>query len=90
MSEEQSNFKVLIPNQDYSIDNILTIINHLDTSIENKRVLQAQVKSFEQECKNQNPDEAKLRTILNYVYRISKEVALKLFANGLDSGMLKF
>jgi hypothetical protein len=47
-------------------------------------------KKFEQECKKSNPDQGKLKSILNYVCPIAKDVGLMLVKYGLDSEQLKF
>ena len=76
--------------QYYSIEYILTFTFQLNTSIENKSILQAQIKDFEKECKKSDPDQGKLKSILNYVRSIAKDVGLMLIKYGLDSGQLKF
>src|SRR5574341_2310076 len=76
--------------QYYTIEYILTFTFQLNTSIENKTILQAQIKDFEKECKKNNPDQGKLRSILNYVAPIAKDVALMLVKYGLDSGQFRF
>ena len=76
--------------QYYSIEYILTFTNQQNISIECKTILQAQIKDFEQECKKSNPDQGKLKAILNYVCPITKDVGLMLVKYGLDSGQLKF
>lgn len=76
--------------QYYSIEYILTFTFQLNTSIENKSILQAQIKDFELECKKSIPDQAKLKSILNYVCPIAKDVGLMLIKYGLDSGQIKF
>jgi hypothetical protein len=76
--------------QYYTIEYISTFTFQLNTSIENKAILQAQIKDFEKECKKDNPDQGKLRSILNYVGPIAKDVALMLVKYGLDSGQFRF
>jgi hypothetical protein len=77
--------------QHNSVENILTFLNsHQNISIENKTILQSHIKEFEQESKKNNPDHAKLKAILNYIYPIAKDVALMLFKNSMDNGVLKF
>jgi hypothetical protein len=76
--------------QYYSIEYILTFTFQLNTSIENKSILQAQIKDFEQECKKSSSDQGKLKSILNYVCPIARDVGLMLIKYGLDSGQLKF
>ena len=76
--------------QYYSIEYILTFTSQQNISIECKTILQAQIKNFEQECKKSNPDQGNLKSILNYVCPISKDVGLMLVKYGLDSGQLKF
>ena len=46
--------------------------------------LQPQIKDFEQECKKSNPDQGKLKAILNYVCPITKDVGLMLVKYDLD------
>ena len=76
--------------QYYSIEYILTFTSQQDISIECRTILQAQIKDFEQECKKTKPDQGKLKSILNYVCPIAKDVGLMLVKYGLDSGQLKF
>ena len=76
--------------QYYSIEYILTFTSQQNISIECKTILRAQIKNFEQECKKSNPDQVKLKSILNYVCPIAKDVGLMLVKYGLDSGQLKF
>jgi hypothetical protein len=76
--------------QYYSIEYILTFTSQQNISIESKTILQAQIKNFERECKKSNPDQGKLKSILNYVCPITKDVVLMLIKYGLDSGQLKF
>lgn len=76
--------------QYYSIEYILTFTSQQDISIECRTILQAQIKDFEQECKKTNPDQGRLKSILNYVCPIAKDVGLMLVKYGLDSGQLKF
>ena len=76
--------------QYYSIEYILTFTSQQNISIECKTILQAQIKAFEQECKKSNPVQGKLKSILNYVCPIAKDVGLMLIKYGLDSGQLRF
>ena len=76
--------------QYYSIEYILTFTSQQNISIECKTILRAQIKNFEQECKKSNPDQVKLKSILNYVCPIAKDVGLMLVKYGLDSGQLEF
>ncbi|SRR6266516_3779549 len=77
-------------NQDNSIENIMTIVTQQDISVENKTILQSQIRAFEQECKKSDPDSSRLRSILNTVCPIAKDVGLMLIKYGLDNGILKF
>jgi hypothetical protein len=76
--------------QYYSIEHILTFTSQQNITIECKTILRSQIKDFEQECKKSNSDQAKLKSILNYVCPIAKDVGLMLIKYGLDSGQLKF
>jgi hypothetical protein len=76
--------------QNYTIGNILTVVDsQQNISVENKAILQSQIKKFGEECKSSTPDQAKLKTIFNYVYPLAKDVGLMLIRYGMDSGMLK-
>jgi hypothetical protein len=48
------------------------------------------VMDFEQECNKSSPDQRKLKSILNYVCHIAKDVGLMLIKYGMGSGQLKF
>ena len=77
--------------QDNSIENIITLVNNQQNiSTEDKSKLNSQVKEFEQESKKNNPNDEKLRNILNTISPIAKEIAVKLFVHALDIGILKF
>jgi hypothetical protein len=76
--------------QYFSIENILTFVGQQNISAENRTFLESQIKDFEQECNKSSPDQRKLKSILNYVCHIAKDVGLMLIKYGLDSGQLKF
>lgn len=76
--------------QYYSIQNILTFVGQQNISAENRAILESQIKDFEQECKKSSPDQGKLKSILNYVCPISKDVGLMLIKYGLNGGQLRF
>lgn len=62
-----SNSSLITSNQSIlqydSIEYILTFTSQQNMSIENKTILQAQIKYFEQECKKTSPDQGKLKSI---------------------------
>lgn len=73
--------------QSYTIENILTISNQQNISNEFKTTLQSQVRNFEEECKKPAPDQTKLKSILNSVLPVAKDVGILLIKHALDKGI---
>ena len=73
--------------QTYTIENILTLTNQQNISNESKTILQSHIKGFEGECEKSTPDHTKLKTILDSVLPIAKDVGLLLIKHALDKGI---
>ncbi len=74
--------------QTYTIENILTITNQQNISNEIKATLQSKVKDFEDECKKPVPDQSKLKSIVDSVIPIAKDVGILLLKHAIDKGII--
>jgi len=73
--------------QSFTMENILTISNNQNISNEVKIALQSRVKEFEEECNKSPPDQSKMKSILDFVRPISKDVFILLIKYALDKGI---
>jgi len=71
-----------------TINNILSNLNQSSLSISIKSEVQNLINKFEQESKQANPDEGKLKSLLSKIFPITKDIGLMLLKYALEQGLL--
>jgi hypothetical protein len=70
--------------QTSTIDNILTNLDHSSLSGDIKNQVRNSIEDFRRESEQNKPDEGKLKSILNKVFPIAKDIGMMLFKHALD------
>jgi hypothetical protein len=74
----------------YSIDNIISNLNEISSSINNKTEVVGLLREFDNELRSDRPDKSRLKSILTRLGPLSTQVGLVLLKYALDNGLLSW
>lgn len=71
-----------------SLDSIMTCINQMSLTQNQKLEVEGLVRDFEEETKKTKPESGKLKSIINRVIPIAIDLGLMLLKHGLEKGLI--